>query len=160
METHFKNFQREMRKNMPFPEVILWQHMRNKQLGVKFRRQYTIGDRILDFYSPEVKLGIEIDGETHFINKVSRQKEFEKDKKMEEQGIKILRFLNPEIMENLEGAVLAILEEIKKGKTPSSILPLFEGEEGWGISSPFAKGEEEDGGILLFEEGERVILPL
>jgi len=118
METQFKNFQREMRKNMPMPEVILWQHMRSKQLGVKFRRQYTIGNRILDFYSPEIKLGIEIDGETHFVDEESRQKEIEKDKKFENQGIKILRFLNPEVMKNLEGVVLAILEEIKKRQPP------------------------------------------
>ena len=99
---------------MPLPEVIIWKHIRGKQLGVKFRRQYTIGNRILDFYSPEAMLGIEIDGETHFISYESRQEEIEKDKKLENQGIKILRFLNPEVMKNLEGVVTVILEEIKK----------------------------------------------
>lgn len=116
MKNQFKGFQRELRKNMPLPEVILWQRLRYQQLGVKFRRQHTIGNRILDFYSPKTKLGIEIDGESHFVDEKLRQQEIKEDKELQKQGIKIVRFLNPEVMENLEGVLMTISDEIEKRK--------------------------------------------
>lgn len=70
--------------------------------------------RILDFYSPEKKLGIEINGESHFINKETRKKDEIRDKELSRRGIKVLRFLNPEVMKNLEGVLMKILEEIKR----------------------------------------------
>jgi len=102
---------------MPMPEVILWQSIRRKQLGVKFRRQFSIGNFILDFYAPKIKLGIEIDGETHFFNRETREKDEERDKILARQGIRVLRFLNTEIMKNLEGVIREILDQIHK--TPS-----------------------------------------
>ena len=107
-----------LRQNMPAPELILWQRLRSKQLGIKFRRQHSIGYYILDFYAPSIKLGIEIDGETHFIDGVSMQKDKQRDLDLAEKGIKILRFLNPEIMKNLDGVLEKILNEIKNA-TPS-----------------------------------------
>jgi len=100
---------------MPAPEVIIWQAIRKKQLEIKFRRQYTIENRILDFYSPQIKLGIEIDGDSHFISSKLRKKELESDKKLAKKyGIKILRFYNSEVMKNLEGVLEIIFEEIEK----------------------------------------------
>ena len=68
MQTHLKRYQRENRNNMPQPELRLWYYIRKEQLGVKFRRQYVIDNRILDFYSPQIKLGIELDGDSHFVD--------------------------------------------------------------------------------------------
>ena len=51
---------------MTEPEKRLWSILRNNQLGVKFRRQHGIGHYIVDFYCPELKLIIEVDGESHF----------------------------------------------------------------------------------------------
>ena len=100
---------------MPAPEVIIWQAIRRKQLKIKFRRQYTIENRILDFYSPQIKLGIEIDGDSHFISSKLRKKELESDKKLAKKyGIKILRFYNSEVMKNLEGVLEIIFKEIEK----------------------------------------------
>ena len=102
---------------MPLPEVILWQAIRRNQLGVKFRRQYAAENRILDFYAPVIKLGIEIDGESHFVDERFRQKEIERDVELlKERGIKILRFLNHEIRENLEGVAMILMDEIRKRK--------------------------------------------
>lgn len=92
-----------LRQNMPAPEIILWQKLRFKQLGIKFRRQHSIGYYILDFYAPSIKLGIEIDGESHFADEIARQKDKQRDLILFEKGIKVLRFLNPEIMNNLDG---------------------------------------------------------
>ncbi len=107
-----------LRQNMPAPEIILWQRLRSKQLGVKFRRQHSIGYYILDFYAPSIKLGIELDGESHFIDEIARQKDKQRDLFLSEKGIRVLRFLNPEVMKNLDRVLEKILNEIKNA-TPS-----------------------------------------
>jgi very-short-patch-repair endonuclease len=61
-----KDFRRELRRNMTEPEKQLWFALRNRQFYmIKFRRQYSVGVYILDFYAPEIRLGIEIDGDSH-----------------------------------------------------------------------------------------------
>jgi very-short-patch-repair endonuclease len=112
LQSLYKDFQRKLRKNMPLPEVALWQRVRREQLGVKFRRQYAIENRILDFYAPKIRLGIEIDGESHFLSDFLRQCEIEEDKKLEKNGLKILRFLNSEIMKNMDNVLARIKKEI------------------------------------------------
>lgn len=105
-----KIIRQKLRKNMPTPEILLWNKLRGKQLnGLKFRRQYSIGNYIIDFYCPERRLAIEIDGDSHY----SAQAEI-KDKKrdyfVEEHGITTLRFTNKEIINNLEGVLINILD--------------------------------------------------
>ena len=96
---------------MSTPERVLWSKIRNEQLGVKFRRQYAIENRIFDFYAPEIKLAIEIDGESHFIKETTRENELKKDQYFyKKYGINILRFLNPEIRFNTD----EVLNEIQK----------------------------------------------
>lgn len=103
-----------LRRNMPAPEIILWQRLRSKQLGIKFHRQHSIDYYILDFYAPSIKLGIELDGESHFINDASKQKDKQRDLFLTEKGIRVLRFLNTDVMKNLDGVLEKILNEIKK----------------------------------------------
>jgi len=82
-------------------EWLLWSKLKGKQTGYKFRRQYSVGHYIIDFYCPELKLAIEADGATH-----SSDKELVYDKNREEYikkfGIKIKRYNNSEIFNNLE----------------------------------------------------------
>lgn len=54
-----------MRENFTDAERLIWKYIRNKQLGLKFFRQYSIGQYILDFYCPEMRIAIEIDGGQH-----------------------------------------------------------------------------------------------
>ena len=56
---------RELRKNMSESERKLWRLLRHKQLGCKFRRQYPAGPYVLDFYCPQIKLCVELDGDAH-----------------------------------------------------------------------------------------------
>jgi len=91
---NLKFFRQHLRNNMPMPEMKLWQRIRQNQLGVKFRRQFSIKNFILDFYAPKIKLGIEIDGESHFENKCKRGRDIQRDKILSKYGIKIIRFLN------------------------------------------------------------------
>ena len=64
-----KNYRRKLRNDMTRAEIILWKYLRNRgMLGFRFRRQFSIESFIVDFYCPELKLVIEIDGETHITN--------------------------------------------------------------------------------------------
>jgi len=101
---------------MPLPEVILWRHLKNKQMGAKFRRQYAIGNYILDFYAPQIKLAIEVDGETHYQSPEDQEKDKKRDEFLQNKGIKVLRFLNQQVIKNLEGVLETIFKEIQKRK--------------------------------------------
>ena len=103
-------YRRSLRKKMTFAEVALWLMIKNKQLdGVRFLRQYSVGNFILDFYTPQFKLAIELDGDGHFTE---QQMEYDKkrDEYLNSQGIKVLRFENFEVIEYPDRT----LEEIRK----------------------------------------------
>ncbi len=112
---------RNLRKNQTDTEKKLWAILRNRQLtGVKFRRQFSIGKYILDFYSPEYKLGIEADGGQHYEDKVKQQDEF-RTRELSRLGVQILRFSDWEILTNAEGVCEMIQQTIenKKNTSPS-----------------------------------------
>lgn len=92
-------------------EKLLWDELKNKKLGVKFRRQYSIGSYVVDFYSPELKLAIEVDGDTH-----NSPEAIEYDKHREEEisnlKIKFLRFLNEDVFSDLNSVIQKIENEI------------------------------------------------
>jgi len=100
---------RYLRREETLAEKLLWGKLRNKNLGVKFRRQHPIERFILDFYAPEIKLAIELDGGDH-------RKNAEYDKARSEyllsQNIKVIRFWNSEIEKDLNKAIDRIKKEI------------------------------------------------
>jgi very-short-patch-repair endonuclease len=100
-----------LRKNMTETENKLWQLIRNKQLGVKFRRQHPLGPYVVDFYSHEIRLIIEVDGKYHFTEP---QKEMDKsrDEKIIASGCRILRFTDDQIDFNLNDVIIEIKHEI------------------------------------------------
>jgi very-short-patch-repair endonuclease len=105
---------RELRNAMPKAEVVLWSKLKGRQLlGCKFRRQYGVGPYVIDFYSPEIELGIELDGDTHFQE---GRPEYDQRRQsfIESFGIEVIRFWNGEIYENLEGVLEAIEREVLK----------------------------------------------
>ena len=71
-----KEKRRTLRKEQTYTEKIFWMQLRNRQiLGYKFRRQYSIDHFVIDFYCPELKLAVELDGDVHNI---PEQKEYDK----------------------------------------------------------------------------------
>lgn len=101
--TEFKDRRRELRKNSPSPEILLWNKIRNRQIsGLKFKRQYSIDHFIIDFFCPELKLAIEIDGDSHF-EREAIPKDRARQTALERLGIRFLRFTNLDISTNLEG---------------------------------------------------------
>lgn len=101
---------RYLRKNMTEPEIKLWQYLRNEQLGVKFRRQHSIGEYIADFYCTKLKLVIEIDGGSHF-NDEAIEYDSIRTNFFKSLGIEVIRFNNDEVMTNIEG-VFEIIQKI------------------------------------------------
>ena len=95
-------------------EAIIWQKLRCKQLeNCKFRNQYSVDRFVLDFYSPELKLAIEIDGESHFLEGAA-QYDQERQIFIESTGIKFLRFTNTDVYENLNGVLETIAYKIRE----------------------------------------------
>ena len=107
-----KERRRQLRQSMPPAEVMLWTCLKGRRmLGCKFRRQYGVGTFMIDFYSVEIKLGIELDGESHFHDR-AQEYDQERQKFIESFGIKIIRFLNDDIYEGLDGVLQAIGREV------------------------------------------------
>jgi very-short-patch-repair endonuclease len=94
---------RKLRKDQTDAERKLWSILRNRQLsGVKFRRQFPIGRYILDFYSPEYKLGIEADGGQHYEDK-GKSKDVLRTRELTRHGVKIVRFSDSDILNDIDG---------------------------------------------------------
>ena len=122
MKKRFRSFPaaihnaRELRKNGTVPERILWNALRNRKLGGwKFRRQYPVGNLVLDFYCREKAIAVEIDGEIHNQPDIAAH-DLERTRFIKRLGIKIIRFPNTQIVENLPGVLLEITKEIVKRK--------------------------------------------
>lgn len=108
---------------MTFGEVLLWNELKQKRiLGYDFDRQKPIDNFIVDFYCKDLQLAIEVDGISHEVDGV-----FEKDKlrqeRLEELGVKFLRFDNGDVKNQVDGVVREIkywIENNKKSKpTPN-----------------------------------------
>ena len=107
---------RRLRKNQTDAEYKLWSILRNRQLsGVKFRRQFPIGRYILDFYSPEYKLGIEADGGQHYEDK-GKEQDGSRTRELAKDGVKIVRFSDLDILNNIAGVYEIIQGAIEKRK--------------------------------------------
>ena len=116
-----KNLRQQLRKQPTKPEQLFWGRIRNKQCaGVRFRRQVSIGKFVVDFFSFKKKLVIELDGDSHF-EVGAKEYDSKRTAFLVTQGIKVLRFTNVEIMENLEGCLERLLEVIES--TPPACLP-------------------------------------
>ena len=104
---------RYLRKEETKAEKILWQKLRNSNIGIKFRRQYPIDMYILDFYAPKIKLSIELDGSIHNL-KETREYDTERTIYLKSKYIYELRFWNSEIENNLTTTLNIIKKKIKE----------------------------------------------
>jgi len=101
-----------LRKNLSKAEAIMWKHLSNKKMcGCKFRRQHGFDRYVVDFYCPELKLAIEIDGESHF-QPGAKEYDREREEYIKAFGVKTLRFQNTDVYQNLKGVLEAIYMEI------------------------------------------------
>ena len=107
--------QRENRKQLrkaPVPaEAILWSRLKRKQQrGIRFRRQYSIGRYVVDFYCPSARLVIELDGNSH-TGEPAQEYDKIRDEYIGELGLRVLRFKNEDIYRNLTGVIETIIDQ-------------------------------------------------
>lgn len=97
-------YRRQLRKNMTPPEVVLWSHLKGKGMGVKFRRQHSIGKYIVDFFCADKRLVIEVDGDQHGE---PQQRSYDKarDKYLEQCGLRVLRIPARSLIVNQYGVL-------------------------------------------------------
>ncbi len=124
-----KEYARNMRNKSTQAEIKLWMYVKGKQIkGYDFRRQKPIDEYILDFFCYEMMLGIEVDGYTHLLEETLK-KDAEKEKRMNELGISILRFKDEEVFKRIENVILSIENFIEQREiTINTPLPLSRGE--------------------------------
>ncbi len=106
---------KEMRAKPTEAERRLWEKLRNKQIGIKFRQQHVINKFIVDFCSIEKAFIIEVDGEIH--NK-QKERDGERTHILEKEGYAIIRFTNDEVINDIDG----VLEKIKDALKPPESL--------------------------------------
>ncbi len=135
-----KEFARDNRKNSTEAEKLLWQVLRNKQLGVQFRRQHAIDIFIADFICIACKLIVEVDGDYH---NTPEQEEYDQQRTymLENLGYKILRFTNDEIINNIGQVVSTIKKAIAEANNAVATPTPSEGGEnlevvGDGVATP------------------------
>jgi very-short-patch-repair endonuclease len=99
---------RALRREMTLPEGMLWQVLRERPDGLKFRRQHPIGRCIVDFYCPAAGLVIEVDGQGHSMGE-HPPRDIRRDVWLRSQGLRVLRFSATEVMRDLQSVVTAII---------------------------------------------------
>jgi len=112
-------FAKSMRREMTEPEKRLWYQLRASRFqGIKFRRQHVIGPYIADFQSRQAMLIIEVDGDTHAF-----QADYDRVRQhyFENLGYNVIRFINSDVMNNLEGVMVSIGEAVMAFQTRSPL---------------------------------------
>ncbi|XHR96553.1 imidazole glycerol phosphate synthase subunit HisF [Mucilaginibacter sp. UC70_90] len=124
-----------LRYRMTVAEELLWEQLKGKRLGVKFRRQHPLGIYIADFYCHQHKLIIELDGSIHNLPDVI-QNDIVRQNNLVSDGLKVLRFTNDQVLNNLEKVLENINTQIKsspfrgRGGLAKRIIPCLDVKDG------------------------------
>jgi imidazole glycerol-phosphate synthase subunit HisF len=105
----------ELRKQQTFAEKFLWQYLKTKPLGFKFRRQHAYGSYILDFYCHRLKLVIEVDGSIHNEEEIKRNDEI-RQKDLENDKLCVIRFTNDELRLHKDKVITRIEKHLLENK--------------------------------------------
>ena len=117
-----KSFERakELRLNQTDSEIILWQSLKNRRChGLKFRRQHPIISFIADFYCHEKRLVVEVDGSVH-DDIETKERDENRTFELERYGLKVIRFSNNEIKNNLTQVLETIYKISQSIESPHS----------------------------------------
>ena len=111
---------KELRSRITPAEKKLWGYLRGSQFkGFKFRRQHSIGDYIVDFYCPKLRLVVEVDGDSHFSDEAIKYDK-RRDNFINFFKINCLRFTNQEVNQDMEGVLYKLEKFI--GDHPQPLL--------------------------------------
>ena len=111
-----KVLRKKLRVDQTNAEAVLWSRLRRKQLlGIKFHRQFSVGNYILDFFSPSINLAIELDGSQHAEKDVALYDSV-RTAFLNKLNIRVIRFWNNQVFNDLDAVLEAICHEFR---TPS-----------------------------------------
>lgn len=112
MATRLTTYAKRLRQHQTKVEAALWNRLRAKQVeGIKFRRQQPIENYIVDFVSFSKRIIIEVDGGQHASKK---RADMERDKFFADNGFRVLRFWNSDVLDNIDGVMQIIRSECLK----------------------------------------------
>ena len=103
-------YAQELRKNMTPEEKHLWYDFL-KLLPITVKRQYVVGNYILDFFIPSANIAIELDGSQHYEPE-AREADRVRDAELETVGIMVIRYLNVEVNKNFDGVITDIMKHL------------------------------------------------
>ncbi len=110
---------KKLRNNMTLGEIALWREIKGKKLSVRFSRQIPIDQYIVDFYCKDLKLAIEVDGSIHFESN-QKEKDLIRQKRLASIGVRIIRFNDLDVRNNLDWVLQQLVGEIEQLKpTPN-----------------------------------------
>ena len=113
--TEQKNLRRDLRNQGTSAEAVLWFNLKERKIeGMRWRRQFSIGPYILDFYCPQLHLCIELDGAPHFTIEGSEHDYNRDEWLLQTKGIRIIRFENIDIFKRQDEVVEHIREVTKE----------------------------------------------
>ena len=101
-------FARKLRRTMTLPEVVLWQQLRTRPRGFRFRRQFPFDGYVIDFAYLDRRLAIEIDGEGHSMGD-RPLRDAKRDSVLASSGFSVLRVAAREVLDNLEGVLALVM---------------------------------------------------
>jgi len=113
-KTNLKYNARRLRREMTDSEKLLWSRLRRKQvLDVQFYRQKPVGNYIVDFYAPKVRIVVEVDGSQH-MERNGEQKDAWRDIYLNNQGLCVFRFNNLQVLQELNSVMGVIYQAVKE----------------------------------------------
>ena len=109
---------RQLRRTMTLPEVLLWQELRKRPVGLRFRRQHPAGLYVLDFFCPAQKLVVEVDGEAH--ERGDRpESDRVRDAWLASEGVRVIRIRARDVLDDLEAVIVHIIAEATGSSSPA-----------------------------------------
>ena len=144
-----KEFAEENRKNPTEAESVLWNALKAKGAGLKFRRQHIIEDFIVDFYCNEKKLTVELDGGYHRVPEQMKS-DAERTARLKELGYTELRFTNEQVLGDIDNVIKEILASPKSSPEGKDLLTDSNGD---GKSLPSGGDLEEAHRVVCLSAG-------
>lgn len=106
---------RRLRKEMTLPEVVLWQELRRRPGGFRYRRQHPAGPYVLDFACLSARLAIEVDGMAHTMGNVAYHDDL-RDEWLANQGFLTLRIAAKDVLSNIESVIKMIVDRCQQAR--------------------------------------------
>jgi very-short-patch-repair endonuclease len=126
---------KRLRTFMTDAEQKLWRALRSRGCGAKFRRQAPLGPYVVDFVCFESNLIVELDGGQHAEN----PRDAKRDRYFTDQGYRVLRFWNNDVLKNMEGVLIRITELVEAHPSPGALRAPPSPSRGEGDTEPVAR---------------------